>query len=69
MLACAGVPVPEGQVVESADEAWEAAQDIGLPVVVKPSDGNHHARGVSLNLNTQGEVATAFAAAEAEVPR
>ena len=27
--------------------AWEAAQDIGLPVVVKPSDGNH-GRGVSL---------------------
>jgi cyanophycin synthetase len=49
-----GVPVPEGQVVESADEAWEAAQDIGLPVVVKPSDGNH-ARGVSLDLSTQGE--------------
>lgn len=65
LLAAAGVPVPEGQVVESADEAWEAAQDIGLPVVVKPSDGNH-ARGVSLNLNTESEVATAFAAAEAE---
>ena len=29
-----GVPVPEGQVAASPAEAWEAAQDIGLPVVV-----------------------------------
>ena len=41
LLEACGVPVPEGQVVESPEEAWEAAQDIGLPVVVKPTDGNH----------------------------
>jgi cyanophycin synthetase len=40
------VPVPEGRIVTARDDAWEAAEDIGLPVVVKPSDGNH-ARGVS----------------------
>ena len=65
LLAAAGVPVPEGRTVESAEDAWEAAEDIGLPVVVKPSDGNH-ARGVSLNLKTREEVMHAFAAAEAE---
>jgi len=65
LLASAGVPVPEGRTVESAEQAWEAAEDIGLPVVVKPSDGNH-ARGVSLNLNTRDEVMSAFVAAEAE---
>lgn len=65
LLAEAGVPVPEGEMVESADAAWEAAEDIGLPVVVKPSDGNH-ARGVSLNLTTREQVANAFAAAERE---
>ncbi len=65
LLASAGVPVPEGRTVASADEAWEAAEDIGLPVVVKPSDANH-ARGVSLNLKTREEVVHAFAAAEAE---
>ena len=65
LLAAAGVPVPEGRTVESAEAAWEAAEDIGLPVAVKPSDGNH-ARGVSLNLKTREEVMSAFAAAEKE---
>jgi cyanophycin synthetase len=65
LLAAAGVPVPEGRTVESAEAAWDAAEDIGLPVVVKPSDGNH-ARGVSLNLKTRDEVMHAFAAAEQE---
>ena len=41
------------------EEAWEAAQDIGLPVVVKPSDANH-GRGVSLNLKTQPDIEAAF---------
>jgi cyanophycin synthetase len=63
LLATCGVPVPEGQIVATAAEAWEAAQDIGLPVVVKPSDGNH-GRGVSLELSTQHEVEAAFKVAE-----
>lgn len=65
LLASCGVPVPEGRTVASAAEAWDAAENIGLPVVVKPTDGNH-ARGVSLNLNTQKEVEDAFVAAEKE---
>jgi cyanophycin synthetase len=62
LLSSAGVPVPEGEMVTSAEAAWEAAQDIGLPVVVKPYDGNH-GRGVSLNLMTQQDVAAAYALA------
>jgi cyanophycin synthetase len=65
LLAACGVPVPEGRLVESPEAAWEAAQDIGLPVVVKPSDGNH-ARGVTLDLRTRDDVAAAFSLAEAE---
>ncbi|WP_213953040.1 MULTISPECIES: cyanophycin synthetase [unclassified Variovorax] len=65
LLAGCGVPVPEGQVVADAAEAWEAAEDIGLPVVVKPSDANH-GRGVSLELTTREEVEAAFAVAEPE---
>ena len=60
LLAACGVPVPEGRMVESASDAWEAAQDIGVPVVVKPYDGNH-ARGVFTNLSTQTEIEKAYA--------
>lgn len=65
LLASCGVPIPEGQIVNSPAEAWEAAQDIGLPVVVKPSDANH-GRGVSLDLRNQADVEAAFTVAEAE---
>lgn len=65
VLAAAGVPVPLGRVVASAAEAWEAARAVGLPVVVKPADGNH-GRGVFLNLTTRDEVEQAFPVASAE---
>lgn len=59
LLASCGVPVPEGQLVTSAEQAWEAAEDIGLPVVVKPYDGNH-GRGVSVNLSTRADIEAAY---------
>jgi cyanophycin synthetase len=62
LLASCGVPVPAGELVTSAEAAWEAAQDIGVPVVVKPYDGNH-GRGVSLNLMTEADVTAAYALA------
>ena len=65
LLTQCGIPVPEGQIVKTADEAWEAAQDIGLPVVVKPLDGNR-GWGVSLDVNTEAGVRQAWVAAEKE---
>ena len=65
LLAAAGVPVPEGRAVDSAEAAWDAAEAIGLPVVVKPTDGNH-GRGVSLNLQNRQDVLDAYATAEKE---
>ena len=62
LLRSAGVPTPEGRTVTSPDDAWDAAQDIGLPVVVKPIDGNH-GRGVFINLYTQQEIEAAYAVA------
>lgn len=62
LLQACGVPVPEGQLVDSAEHAWQAALDIGLPVVVKPCDGNH-GRGVFTNLMSQAEIETAYAVA------
>ncbi len=60
-----GIPVPEGRPVDSADDAWAAAQEIGLPVVVKPQNGNQ-GRGVATNLRTQDQVITAYHAAYAQ---
>lgn len=65
LLQACGVPVPEGRVVADADEAWEVAQDIGLPVVVKPSDGNH-GRGVFTCLNTREQIVAAYDVAVTE---
>jgi cyanophycin synthetase len=65
VLAAAGVPVPLGRVVSSAAEAWETAQAVGLPVVVKPADGNH-GRGVFLNLSSREEIERAFPIASGE---
>jgi cyanophycin synthetase len=59
LLSSCGLPVPEGALVRSAEEAWEEAESIGLPVVIKPYDGNH-GRGVSLNLRTQADVEAAY---------
>ena len=63
LLKAVGVPVPEGVVAKDADEAWAAAEDLGLPVVVKPSDGNH-GRGVTLDLKKREDIAAAFEMAE-----
>jgi cyanophycin synthetase len=63
MLRAVGVPVPDGRSATSADEAWEIAQDVGLPVVVKPEAGNQ-GKGVSVNLQTEAEVRAAFEIAE-----
>ncbi|MBX3621747.1 MAG: cyanophycin synthetase [Rhizobacter sp.] len=59
LISACGVPVPEGRIVQTPAQAWEEAQDIGLPVVVKPSDGNH-GRGVTLDLRHQADIEAAF---------
>ncbi|HEY1104106.1 MAG TPA: cyanophycin synthetase [Burkholderiaceae bacterium] len=63
LLKGCGVPVPEGEIVDSAQAAWDAALDIGLPVVIKPTDGNH-GRGVSLDLKERKDVDAAFELAQ-----
>ena len=59
LLEKVAVPVPDGRVVSSASEAWEAAVDLGFPVVVKPFDGNQ-GKGVSVGLRTEEEVRRAY---------
>jgi len=62
LLQAAGVPVPVGRSVSDADDAWAAAFEIGLPVVVKPRDGNQ-GKGVTVNIVTREHLDIAYAAA------
>ena len=65
LLHSCGVPVPEGRMANSPEDAWQAAEAIGLPVVVKPCDGNH-GRGVFIELTTREEIEAAWLIAQEE---
>ena len=59
LLHASGVAVPYGRPVEDEDDAWAAAQEVGLPVVVKPQDGNQ-GKGISVNLTSEEQVRKAY---------
>ncbi len=59
LLHAAGVPVPLGKPVQTLEEAWEVAQKVGLPVVVKPQDGNQ-GKGVTVNITDRAQLDEAF---------
>jgi cyanophycin synthetase len=59
ILEQVSIPVPRGILTKTWDEAVDALERIGAPVVVKPLDGRQ-GKGVSLNLTTPEEVAHAF---------
>jgi len=62
ILGDAGIPVPQGRVCASWEEAQEAAQAIGYPLATKPLVGNH-GRGVSTNITNEAELREAYDAA------
>ena len=62
LLDAAGVPVPFGREVKTPEAAWAAACEIGLPVVVKPKNGNQ-GKGVTVNINSREHLLSAYAAA------
>jgi cyanophycin synthetase len=62
LLRQLGIPVPPGRLVTDVDDAWAAACELGLPVVVKPRDEDC-GTGVSLMLKTKEQVALAYALA------
>lgn len=59
LLAAAGLPVPKGIVVRTAEDALAAARKLGGPVVIKPLDGNH-GRGVSTFVEAPADIGKAF---------
>jgi cyanophycin synthetase len=59
ILSDLGLPVPRQARVRGVEDAVEAAERLGYPVVLKPLDGNH-GKGVSINLTTREQVEVAF---------
>ncbi|MEM7593362.1 MAG: cyanophycin synthetase [Cyanobacteria bacterium P01_A01_bin.83] len=60
ILGNAGVPVPQGTVIEYLDELEQAISDVGgFPIVLKPLDGNH-GRGITINIENWAEAETAY---------
>ena len=60
LLHAAGVPVPLGRPVASPEEGWAVALEVGLPVVVKPQDGNQ-GKGVTVNITERAALDAAYA--------
>ena len=65
LLYSVGVPMPAGRAAKDRADAWTAAEELGLPVVVKPQDANH-GRGVSIRLEDREAVEAAFDIASRE---
>ncbi len=60
ILENAGVPVPQGTVIQYLDELEKAIADVGgYPIVIKPLDGNH-GRGITININDWSEAEAAY---------
>lgn len=59
LLDAAGVPVPMGRSVSDPEDAWAAALEVGLPVVIKPKDGNQ-GKGVTVNVTTKEQLTAGF---------
>lgn len=67
VLGQAGIPVPAQRVVATPEQAEEAAQTLGWPVVVKPSNQDQ-GLGVRPGIRTVSVLQQAFAAAHAYSP-
>jgi cyanophycin synthetase len=66
-LKNAGIPVPEGQLVSSEEEALTVFKQLDKAVVVKPDVGNH-GNGSTINVTDPGQLKMAFHAAHAYHP-
>ena len=63
VLAASSLPVPQGPVVATLQDAQAAARALGFPVAVKPCHGNQ-GKAVSLNLTNMQQVSAAFRIAQ-----
>lgn len=63
ILAEAMIPTPRGAIARDEEHALEIARELGGMVVVKPADGNQ-GKGVSLNLQSEAEIRSAYKVAQ-----
>ncbi len=66
ILGEAGVAVPKGQICYTFEDAQNAAEWIGWPVVTKPLSGNH-GRGVTTDIATMEDLRSGYDAAVARL--
>jgi len=62
LLQAVGVPTPPGELVSSADAAWEEALDMGLPVSLRPRYGRER-RPEWSRLHSREQIEAAYRAA------
>lgn len=67
LLEQAGLPVPEGRVIENTEAMLEAAAELGYPLVLKPLNGRQ-GQAVLTNLQSAEQLEKAFAFARKEFP-
>ena len=58
-MARAGIPVPEGVVAQSVQDAVAALDRLGSPVVIKPRNGNH-GKCVTVGIRTPAQAEQAY---------
>lgn len=59
LMTSVGVPVPYGRPVNDAEDAWAAAQEMGLPGIVKPQYTGYGWTSTA-NINTREEALAAY---------
>lgn len=60
ILRDAGVPVPQGTVIQYLEDLADAIADVGgYPIVMKPLDGNH-GRGITIDIRNSQEAEKAY---------
>jgi cyanophycin synthetase len=65
ILGQAGIPVPQGTVIQSLDQLGAAIDRLGgYPIVIKPLDGNH-GRGITLDIQAWAAAELAYDRAKA----
>lgn len=57
------IPIPHGLIIDELNELVSAIEELGFPLVIKPSDGNH-GRGITTMIRTQTEAVKAFQLAQ-----